>query len=282
MGKPTDVQVYGIAMMRDEEDVAGAVIEHMVGEGLNGIIVADNGSVDRTKQELLDRVEWAKRKGCRLVVQDDSEPGYYQSEKMSRLAAQAAAEGATWIVPFDADEIWVSHRDRVAVVLRAMDPRTTIATADLYNHFSTHVDNLGEPNPFLRMQWRQRERGALPKVAFRYSEGVRVLQGNHGVVFSEGREARGVPVLEIRHFPYRSPEQFIRKALNGGQAYAATSLPESEGAHWRQYKALHDGGGDAVLIEVYNKYFNFLSPIDEGMVLDPAPFLRWRVDAEAG
>jgi hypothetical protein len=151
MGEPTDVQVWGIAMMRDEEDVAGAVIEHMVGEGLNGIIVADNGSVDRTRQELLDRVDWAAAKGCRLVVQDDPERGYYQSAKMSRLADQAAAEGATWIVPFDADEIWVSHRDRVAAVLR--EASADVAQAVLFNHFCTRVDDPAESNPFLRLRW---------------------------------------------------------------------------------------------------------------------------------
>jgi hypothetical protein len=273
MGEPTDVQVWGIAMMRDEEDVAGAVIEHMVGEGLNGIIVADNGSVDRTRQELLDRVDWAAAKGCRLVVQDDPERGYYQSAKMSRLADQAAAEGATWIVPFDADEIWVSHRDRVAAVLR--EASADVAQAVLFNHFCTRVDDPAESNPFLRLRWRMRRPGALPKVAFRYQKGARIHQGNHGVDLPVGGQTSN-HFLEIRHFPYRSAEQFIRKALNGGEAYAATDLPETEGAHWRQYKALHDGGGDAVLIEVFNTYFNFLSPIDEGLVLDPAPYLRWR------
>lgn len=274
MDEPTDVQVWGIAMMRDEEDVAGAVIEHMVGEGLNGIIVADNGSVDRTKRELLDRVDWAERKGCRLIIQDDPERAYYQSEKMSRLAAQAAAEGADWIVPFDADELWVSHRDRVAAVLRA--ETADVSRAILLNHFCTHVDDPAEPNPFLRIRWRKREPAPLTKVAFRYEKGVRIHQGNHGVDFPDGLPRLSNDYLEIRHFPYRSPEQFIRKALNGGEAYAATNLPASEGAHWRQYKALHDGGGDEVLIEVFNRYFNFLSPVDEGLVLDPAPYLRWR------
>jgi hypothetical protein len=274
MDEPTDVQVWGITMMRDEEDVAGAVIEHMVGEGLNGIIVADNGSVDRTRQEILDRVDWAERKGCRLIVQEDSERAYYQSAKMSRLADQAAGEGADWIVPFDADEIWVSHRDRLAVVLRATS--ADVAQATLFNHFCTRVDDPAEANPFLRLRWRMRDQGALPKVAFRYQKGVKIHQGNHGVDLPDGGRTSNT-FLEVRHFPYRSPEQFIRKALNGGQAYAATDLPQSEGAHWRQYKALHDGGGDAVLIEVFNTYFNFLSPIDEGLVLDPAPYLRWRL-----
>ena len=122
------------------------------------------------------------------------------------------------------------------------------------------------------MVWRQRTPGVLPKVAFRYEPGAVIEQGNHGVQLREPRRFKG---LEIRHFPYRTEAQFIRKARTGAAAYAATDLPEMFGAHWRAYGQILERYGEEALGEVFRTHFHFLSPIDNGMIHDPAPYLRW-------
>lgn len=264
-------QVWGIAMMRDEADVAEHVVRHLFEEGLDGIIVADNCSKDGTR----DILEDAKKYG-NLHVQLDQELGYYQSKKMTNLAHQAAKLGADWIIPFDADEIWYSHPDRLAKVLRDAGPHARVASAPLYNHFPSSIDP-EEGCPFERIVYRQPEAGALPKVAFRYHESVQIEQGNHGVYLEGVRPAAHIhDLLKLRHFPYRSAEQFIRKAKNGAEAYAATDLPHTAGAHWREYGAILERSGEQVLIEeVFEKWFHFPAPVTAGLVLDPAPFCRW-------
>lgn len=260
--------VAAVSMLKDEEDVAAHVVNQMIDEGFDLIIVADNLSTDRT----LDCLKRAKlRAAVEVLVQEDTEPAYYQSTKMTNLARQAASMGATWIVPFDADEVWYCKETRVADFLRGQPEYVSVVTADLYNHFATSID-APSPIPFKRLTWRQCDPGALPKVAFRWQPQARIMQGNHGV---EGVVGRTVSGLEIRHFPYRSLEQFIRKARNGAAAYAATNLPEYEGAHWRSYGKLLEEYGEKALEEVWDQYFHFLSPVDAGMVYDPAPFLRW-------
>lgn len=269
-------QVWGVSMMKDEADVAYHTVMHLAGEGLDGIIVADNGSTDGTLAELkraesdLAVSEMEEERRCRLVVVDDPEIGYYQSRKMTGLAGMAADEGAQWIVPFDADEIWYGEH-RLADMLRATHSNVGVVTALLYNHFRTGLDG-PEVNPFQSMIWRQVQPGALPKVAFRYQADCRILQGNHGV---EGVYGSSVSGLEIRHFPYRSWEHFKRKAENGAKAYDATDLPIQEGAHWRGYGEILDRHGEGALKEVYDKYFHFLSPVNEGMIPNPAPFRRF-------
>lgn len=260
--------VFGISMMRDEADVAEHVIQHMFEEGLDGIIVADNCSKDGTR----DVLEGAKQYG-NLVVQLDQELGYWQSKKMTNLAHQAAGLGADWIVPFDADEIWYSREDRVAEVLRNCGGR--VAAARLYNHFPSSIDP-DDPVPFRRIVYRQLDSAGLPKVAFRYHPSVLIEQGNHGVFLDGVSRAQWVDLLELRHFPYRSAEQFVRKAKNGAEAYAATDLPPTAGAHWREYGAILERSGEQVLIEeVFEKWFHFPAPVTAGLVLDPAPFCRW-------
>ena len=89
--------VFGICMTRDEDDIIGPVIEKMLLQ-VDHIIVADNGSTDKTR-EILDSLP--------ITVVDDPERGYFQSRKMTALAHLAAEKGATWIVPFDSDEVLV-------------------------------------------------------------------------------------------------------------------------------------------------------------------------------
>jgi hypothetical protein len=261
-------QVWCVSMMRDEADVAVDVVTHLAEEGVDGIIVADNLSADGTGDILRDL-----DLPCQLLVIDDTEPGYYQSDKMTRLAHQAHDLGAEWIVPFDADELWCARSDGLARALRLLPDRVTVAEASLLNHFATALDS-DDPCPLRSMQWRQRDPAPLPKVAVRWAPHLCIHQGNHG---ADRDGDRAVGDLEVRHFPYRSFDQFLRKARNGAAAYAATDLPADQGAHWRQYGALIDSQGeDAFRSEVWERYYWFFSPTDAGLVYDPAPFLRWR------
>lgn len=257
--------VWAVTMVKDEADVIAGTLAHMADEGVAGIIVADNGSTDGTR-DIIDSLDLS----CQLVVVDDPDPAYHQSEKMTALAGRAARCGATWIVPFDADEIWVAPH-RVADVLEAMP--CDIVTAQLYDHRPSAADP-ADPDPFRSIVWRERKPAGLPKVAFRWHPDAVIHQGNHGVTIPGSWT---LPGLEVRHFPYRSADQFVRKAANGAAAYrAAPDLPEDMGLHWRQYGQLLDAHGPEVLADVFRQHFWRLSPFDAGMVRDPAPYLRWR------
>lgn len=279
MGVPK-TGVWGVSMMRDEVDVAYHTIRHLAGESLDGIIVADNLSSDGTRAELeRARVDLARgtpwERACQLIVVEDDEPGYYQSAKMTALAAKAANEhGAKWIVPFDADELWYVRGDRLGIVLGNMGGHVAAVQAPLYNHFPSSIDPAGT-NPFKTIEWRQRVPGALPKVAFRWNPDVVILQGNHAITGASGMVNRNS--AELRHFPYRTFDQFCHKAQLGAAAYAATDLPMSEGAHWREYGAILERHGVSALREVYERWFWFLAPVEGGLVHDPAPFCRWLV-----
>jgi hypothetical protein len=258
----------GITMVKNERDVITGVLEHMADE-VDDIIVLDNGSTDGTR-EILASMEST----IPMTIVDDGDPAYYQSIKMSRLAAQAHRRGATWIVPFDADELWYHPSGRLRDVLAAYPDTVTACTASLTNHYRTSLDELSD-DPFRSMVWRARTPGALPKIAFRYQEGAVIHQGNHGVDLpAPGTTDIGI---EIRHFMIRSADQFISKVRQGAAAYAATDLPEDQGAHWRAWGKLLDAGGPSVLALVFQEHYWYQNPDDHGLVRDPAPYLRWQV-----
>ncbi len=254
--------VVGICCAKDEIDILEFTVLHMR-EECDAVIVADNGSTDGTR-EMLQRL--SREPG--VVVREDPEVGYYQSARMSRMAAQAAAMGATWVVPFDADEWWYSPHSRIADVL-ADQSAAAIATAELYDHVPTAQDP-GVADPVTRIGWRRREPAPLAKVAVRPSLPVTIEQGNHGATFPTPRTIDGL--LVVRHFPYRSADQFVSKVRNGAAAYAATDLPEDVGKHWRDYGRLLDSGGPDAIGDVFRAWFWSAAPEeDPSLIFDPAP-----------
>ena len=272
-------QVWAIAMVKDEEDIILETLTHIAGEGVDGIAVMDNASSDGTL-ELLH--EARSQLLCPIWIYEEPEIGYFQSARMTWLANIVAKEGASWVIPFDADEIWYCREDRIATYLRGLPDTTLAVGARLWNHFVTSFDEPG--NPFTAMAYRDSKSGALPKVAFRPVGEFTVAAGNHGVFMKDPDTGENVlfqpdlshnQALDIRHFPYRSFDQFLHKVINGGKAYEATDLPKDVGAHWREYYAIWKNGGDDALRELFEEWYYFTAPVTSGLVDDPAPFCRW-------
>lgn len=264
--------VFGVTMVRDEIDVIRGVLTHMCGE-VDHVIVADNLSADGTSDVLRGLAH-----DLPITLVADDEPGYYQSVKMTALANQAAAMGAVWVVPFDADELWygVDGR-RVADVLAEQD--WPLVGVPIINHLATWLDE-PDPDPFRAMVWRQPQPQELGKVAYRWEAGATIHQGNHAVdlpsLSPDPWLQSAAQPLALRHFPVRSANQLISKGRNGAAAYsAAPGLPPEYGAHWRAWGQILDTYGEGALHEAYREHWCHRSPVDIGLIRDPAPYRRW-------
>ncbi len=263
------MSVFAVSMFKDEEDVVEGVLGHLEAQGVHGIIVADNRSTDRTRERLESTAaELRKKRSIEIDIVDDPEPGYYQSRKMTALAARAAARGATFIVPFDADELWhPADGSTLATFFARISRHHHVVHARLFNYFSSSRDDPAEPSPFRRLQWRHEPPGRLPKVAVRWHQSLVIQQGNHSASFKFA--ARAVAGLVVRHYPYRSFEHFVRKARNGKAAYdSAPELPRDQGAHWRDYGQILEQGGEDALRAVWERWFHHAEPERE-LVHDP-------------
>jgi hypothetical protein len=121
------------------------------------------------------------------------------------------------------------------------------------------------------MRYRVAEPAGIPKVIARWQPGMILEAGNHAVTYGGQplpNVSRGTGV-EVRHFPYRSENQFVRKAINGSRAYAATDLPWGTGQHWREYGLLYEQGGEQALRDAYQAHFVYDLPSADGLVYDP-------------
>lgn len=242
------MSTWAVAMVKDEADIIAFTVKRMLAQ-VDHVLVADNGSTDGTL-EILESLP--------ISVIPDPEPGYYQSEKMSRLAHTALIAGAEWVVPFDADEVHIqveTGRGRLADNLAALPDEVLISEAMLFDHVATGRDPEIE-NPLRRLKWRRAAPAPLRKAACRAREDLVIHQGNHGASYPGVAHPPTVTnLVEVRHFPYRSPEQFEKKVRNGAAAYAATNLSQDTGAHWRGYGRILKEQGPEALAEVFYKWF---------------------------
>ena len=220
--------IVGISMVRDEADVIDQTMINLRIQGVDRFIVLDNGSTDKTRR-LLDCSD--------IEVVDDPEVGYHQDQKMARLARMAYERGATWVVPFDADEYWYSPTGTIAETLAGITDN--VVAAREFKHWPTPWD---EPvdDPFKRLRFRETEPHRLHKIVFRAVSDPKVHMGNHGINYGDYDPDRPDPALlalELRHFPYRSFSQFARKVRNGREAYEAADMHPMFGTHWREMGA---------------------------------------------
>lgn len=261
--------IVGITLVKDEADILPATLAQMLSQ-VDHVIVADNASTDGTRDYL------ASLDDERLTVLDEPRIGYYQSERMSELAAKAAAMGAEFVVPWDADEFWYSPFGRIADVLS--EHPGAVATAAIFDHVPTARDDESEPDPVKRIGWRRHEPCPLHKVACRPTLPVTIEQGNHGASYPTQKPLDGQ--LVIRHFAHRSVEQLVRKVRNGAAAYAATDLPPEQGQHWREWGKLLDERGEEAIAELFHTWYFRERPeesiavggeLQPPLIFDPAP-----------
>lgn len=244
--------VIAISVVKDEADIIATTVRNMV-EQVDRVIVADNLSTDGTRDILADL---AHEFG--VEVHDDREVAHLQGEKMTALAHRAGEQGAAWVVPFDADEMWVSARGPVGPALRGVLTNFMAVAAPIYDHLATGLDKAeaDEPNPVLRMQWRRRAPCRLVKVAARYRHDLVIAQGNHSVMYGPQPAAGLGGLLSIHHYPVRTPAQLIRKVRNGAAAHVAAGdrLPPDSGAHWRDWGKLLEAHGPEMIERVFTEW----------------------------
>lgn len=240
-------RVIGISMVKDEMDILPYTIKHMQTQ-VDDILVMDDGSTDGTLEFL--KTQWVG------LVSSHIE-GYYQSLKMTYLADYAREQmGATWVVPFDADELWTSPWGTIKEVCEANEDTYGILTAALYDHMVTGFSSANLQNPTKYMEWRRVNPLPLPKVACRAEISLTIDQGNHNARYCVPARRTDEAPLVVHHYPYRSVEQFIRKARNGAAAYAKTDLPMEIGNHWRTWGKFTD----EMLAGIFYKYYYVENP----------------------
>ncbi|MFL6176692.1 MAG: glycosyltransferase family 2 protein [Ornithinibacter sp.] len=209
--------VWAVTMVKDEDDIIGRVVEHLLRQGVSHLLVSDNGSTDDTVGAVR-RVAGS----ARLTVVNDPVREFFQSLKMTHLSRYAWRQGADWLLPFDADEFWFGADGRLTDVLAGLTG--DVVEARVHNVFPS------------------REHGwvldtvphAQGKVCFRSDPDAVLTQGNHSVHHPAGPPADRESLV-LLHVPWRSREQLGRKLVKGALAYEGTGSLAGMGSHWPRF-----------------------------------------------
>jgi len=220
-------------LLRDEEDIVRENLDFHLSQGVDRVIVTDNGSEDGTVEILR---EYEERGVVRLVLEPADD--YSQGRWVTRMARLAAGEGADWVINNDADEFWWPRSGTLRSTFEGLGPDVGILVA----HRANFAPRPEDGRPFWeRMTLREREslnplgKPLPPKVAHRADPAVTVVQGNHRIDGVELGERVDDGSIEILHYPMRTYAQFENKIVKGGRAYARNrELPDRTGRTWRR------------------------------------------------
>lgn len=100
--------VWGVCLAKNEEDIIGQTVRHMLEHGVAGLIVVDNGSTDGTRS-VLDGIAAADP---RVHVGTDAETGFHQGSKTSCLGQQYSRKVQNGVAALEAagmDESIATH-----------------------------------------------------------------------------------------------------------------------------------------------------------------------------
>jgi len=239
------MKIVATLAVRDEADVIAANIKHHIRQGVDHFIITDNGSIDGTRDILLRFVDQGV-----VTLLDEPNHDKMQFQWVTKMARQAAREGADWVLNIDADEFWFP-KDRHLTIRQVLEQAPGEITK-----IKVHRDHLiGFPYYGTRINWRYRliwrnratrnikgnPLGA--KIAHRADPEVEIAQGNHNATGPLLGQLSAIEPFEILEVQVRSWEQFKRRVENAGSAYNSTTYfgPNRGNAVRTEYELLQAG-----------------------------------------
>lgn len=211
--------------------------------GVDGFIVTDNNSTDRT----LDIISEYKRKGWILEVIQERDTDYEQKKWVDRMVWMAKRKyHADWVINADADEFWYpktgNFKDELgrvkanALVCQVVNVypekgkdwwqwnKVVVGIKD-YEKYNLSRYSIFSP-PF-------------QKVLHRTVGYIQISMGNHKVAMFPKLLAKGN--IRIYHYNVQHKEQFLKKMINGGKQLEQHKGKHG-GRHWRYFYNLYKEG----------------------------------------
>lgn len=224
-------------LVKDEEDIIEENLKFHHLMGVDGFIVTDNNSTDKTP-EILKKY---KEKGWILEIIEEKATGYEQKKWVHRMIKIAKNKyKAKWIINADADEFWYTPSGCLKNEAKFFG---NIIRVPMINVFPEDGKNWKEYENTIRPVPENvaKELGLSEfhiyrkikyKVMHRTLGYLQIHMGNHKVsmfppVFRKSN-------LVLYHYCYRGKDHFERKVINGGKELLAHSTKRG-GTHWRYY-----------------------------------------------
>jgi len=239
----SDFRLIMTLLVKNEDDILEENLIFHKSMGVDGFIITDNNSSDRTP-EIIQKY---KEKGWILEVINEKATNYEQKKWVDRMIWKAKVDyKADWIINADADELWYSPLGSIKTEL--VSTRANVLDCEMICVYPE------EGKPF--WQWDQTIEPVIDykrynlslhsvftrqnkKVLHRATGYLQISMGNHKVAMFPKRKA--VSSISIYHYNFRSKQHFLNKMINGGKQLEQN--PQKHGGrHWRYFYQLYKDG----------------------------------------
>lgn len=230
-------------LVKNEEDMLEENLIFHKAMGVDGFIITDNNSSDRTP-EIIRKY---KEKGWIVEAIEEKATDYQQKKWVDRMIWKAkSVHKADWVINADADEIWYAPSGDLKTEL--VSSRANVLTCEMKCVYPE------EGKPF--WQWGQTvevvndlERYNLSryslfarqnkKVIHRTAGYIQISMGNHKVTMFPKKVAKSN--IRIYHYNIRGKKSFLEKMINGGKQLEQNPKKHG-GRHWRYFYQLYKEG----------------------------------------
>lgn len=204
-------KIVATILMKDEEDIIAANIEHHIQQGVSQFIITDNNSSDKSRSI-------AEKYPEVIEIIDEPENTHNQTKWVTRMAQMACKLSPDWIVHLDADEFWCG-----LMSLRG-HPGKVVTSECMYLHPPTSNGDMRYYLDFNHIPIPQE-----CKIVHRPDPNFVITHGNHGVENCDDIEF--TRKVYRHHYPVRSYEQWARKA----KGHEALSRRKSICERWEKW-----------------------------------------------
>lgn len=211
--------------------------------GVDGFIITDNNSTDRTPEIIRKYQE----KGWINEVIEEKATDYEQKVWVDRMIWKAKTiYKADWIINADADELWYSPSGNIKTELTATHANVLNCTLrSVYpeegksvREWNKTVKVITEPEHYDLSRYSIFER-QNKKVIHRTAGYLQISMGNHKVAMLPKRSENSN--LRVYHYNIQGKQQFLKKMINGGKQLEQHKSKRG-GRHWRYFYELYKEG----------------------------------------
>lgn len=242
----TNPKLIMTLLVKNEQDIIEENLIFHKAMGIDGFIVTDNCSTDKTKEILLKY----QKKGWILKIITEKSQTYSQSDWVHRMDVLARdIYKADWIINADADEFWYARSGNLKTELsRSRANLIFVPIFNMRDNSEAWINNIDMIFKSIEKSLADKliEDGLLskfnqfgmqiPKVCIRMSEYVYIHMGNHYADMKIQHNRIVSEDIVIYHYNSRGAEQFKQKIIIGGKAFERNKkFGKDVGVHIRYF-----------------------------------------------